>query len=581
MALHSEHDLLQAYLEGTLPDKERASLEARLAREPQLAEALVVLAREEAVYAEWAASHSTTDRVLCEARRTLPGARKPRRLRRIVAVATAVAAIVVFSIFGAYLRRPSLPAASNILAQLEDVQGDVVLVSAEGTILDAEAGQSLYPGQEIRTGGEGSSTAIRVQDSRLVLASETRIRLGPEKPLSDAAWLLVFVSEGILSAELTPRPDGRSVVISSSLAELRGSAGRFSFASLPERTWIESDDGTARVIRKSDGKSLDLVRGQYAIAANNEPLKSQHLPARWSNAKRAFTETASIAGLFFDPEGFSLCTCAGDAIKRRELSSGRVVSSIRLPARKKPARSFAPSRDGNLFAVALADEHQVRLYDALTGVEKASFKNTKRPVTSAFSADGRLLAVSWSAKDGHELRFYDTTLGLERVLLTGHSGAVQGLAFSPRGTFLATIGDRSIKFWDAGHFGHIRSLSKLSYEPRCLAFAPDERALAVGDRKGGIHLIDLATGSERTFAAGHLRELTSLAYSPNGSTLLSGSSDGTARLWHVASGRELATLKTGSQTVSSVTFSHDGLLAATAGADRKIALWDISALDGP
>jgi len=585
MALHADHDLLQAYLDGALTADDRARLEVRLRCQPDLSDALVILAQEEAICSEWAAAHAAADAVLDKAQVAPTDATlirsacyRSRRPRRVALALAATAAAVLLAVVGVYVSRPGPNSAGSILALLEEVQGDVVLVSADGEARNAEAGQAVYPGQEIRTGEEGSSTVIRLLDSRLVLASDTHVRLGREGPVTDASWPLVFVTEGIVSAELAPRPDGRPMIISSPLAELRGSAGRFKLASLPEKTLIESDEGTARVIRKSDGKSLEVKRGHYAIAAHNEPFSSQNMAARWTTPKRSFAETGPIVGLFFDPDGISLVLCAGDSIKRRDLKTGRVTSTIQLQTRKKPPRAFAASNEGNMFAAAPSDERPVRLFDAISGAERAAFKGLKRPVAQAFSADGRLLAVSWSAgKEGHELRLYDTALGLDRLLPTGHTGAVQALSFSGHGKFLATAADRSIRLWNADNFILVRPWMKLSYEPRCVAFSPDERVLAVGDRKGGIHLLDVPTGADCGFLGGHLRDVTALAFAPGGQTLLSASADGTARLWDMTSNREIATLKTGNQPVNAVAFSQDGLMLGTGGADRKVALWDAPA----
>src|SRR5262249_5379531 len=58
VSAHPDAERLQAYLDGELPGDEAAAVEARLKAEPELAEALVVLARDEAVIREWAAAEA-------------------------------------------------------------------------------------------------------------------------------------------------------------------------------------------------------------------------------------------------------------------------------------------------------------------------------------------------------------------------------------------------------------------------------------------------------------------------------------------------------------------------------------------
>ena len=50
--------------------------------------------------------------------------------------------------------RPDPTSSEIVLAMLEDVQGVVDVVSAEGSVRAAQNGQPLYSGQEIRTGEE-------------------------------------------------------------------------------------------------------------------------------------------------------------------------------------------------------------------------------------------------------------------------------------------------------------------------------------------------------------------------------------------------------------------------------------------
>src|SRR5439155_17674783 len=112
----------------------------------------------------------------------------------------------------------------DAVAILEEVQGDVTIVAPDGQVELAENGQSLFAGQEIQTGADDSSTVVRIHDSRLNLASETRLKIGS----GHGAEPMFFLSEGIINAEVLRRP----LVLRSALAELSGKEGKFSFVSL-------------------------------------------------------------------------------------------------------------------------------------------------------------------------------------------------------------------------------------------------------------------------------------------------------------------------------------------------------------
>ena len=64
-----------------------------------------------------------------------------------------------------------------------------------------------------------------------------------------------------------------------------------------------------------------------------------------------------------------------------------------------------------------------------------------------------------------------------------------------------------------------------------LAWSPDGRILAMGDRK--IQLLEVAGGKMRREFTGHEGDIRSLAFSPDGRLLASGSADTTVLIWDV------------------------------------------------
>src|SRR5437667_383490 len=93
-----------------------------------------------------------------------------------------------------------------------------------------------------------------------------------------------------------------------------------------------------------------------------------------------------------------------------------------------------------------------------------------------------------------------------------------------------------------GHEGGVRSV----------AFAPDGKTLAWGDRDTTVRLLDMATRKQRAALRGHGQLVSAVAYSPDGRLLASASNDQTVRLWDTATLKERATLRGHEAWVGSV-----------------------------
>jgi WD40 repeat protein len=197
----------------------------------------------------------------------------------------------------------------------------------------------------------------------------------------------------------------------------------------------------------------------------------------------------------------------------------------------------------------------------------------------AFSRDGHTLASS--GEDG-TVRLWNMNARTEAgAPLRGYSGPVTSVALSPDGNTVASGGDDGmVRVWNVGTHRELGSpMPGYAGSISSVAYSPNGQILAGGDEDGSVRLWDAR--SRRPFGApltGHAGPVTSVVFSPDGRTLASVGDDRTVRLWAVGTSRRLGTgLKCINGGVYSVAFSRDNRLVACGGNNGSVRLWNLRA----
>ncbi|MEU1879744.1 hypothetical protein ABZ470_20720 [Streptosporangium sp. NPDC020072] len=238
------------------------------------------------------------------------------------------------------------------------------------------------------------------------------------------------------------------------------------------------------------------------------------------------------------------------------------------------------SADGAVAATFGMASPSVRLWDAATGSPVGRPLPTGYTGDLALSSDGAMLAVV--DEGGRRIRLWDArTQRPVGVPLSGHTGPIANIAFSPSGGILASVSDDgTIRLWNTATFHEISGLpSGHTLDVTAVAFSPDSRLLVSGGTDKTFRLWDVTTrhlsGSPVT---GSASGIATLAFSPDGRLLATSGSDANVHLWDAVTRQPVGALALGNSesVVNSVAFSPDGRLLAAGNWRGVIRLWDVA-----
>jgi WD40 repeat protein/predicted Ser/Thr protein kinase len=135
-----------------------------------------------------------------------------------------------------------------------------------------------------------------------------------------------------------------------------------------------------------------------------------------------------VASVAFSPDSKVLAASVDKYLSLWDVVTGE--EKPRLKGNIAGTRFVAFSPDGRLLTWGNTEsEGGIRLWDVDTGQEKAAFNNLSGAFL-AFSPDGKLLALG---SPDNTIRLCDMLTGQEKAVLTGHTGVVSSVAFSPDG----------------------------------------------------------------------------------------------------------------------------------------------------
>ncbi len=282
----------------------------------------------------------------------------------------------------------------------------------------------------------------------------------------------------------------------------------------------------------------------------------------------------SIYAIAFTPDGRHVVTGSGDrSVKVWETATGKELKTFAGTAgHQNLVLGISISPDGSLIASGSSD-NTTRIWDFPSSSPLRTLPGSARTATLAVSPDGTRLAGGGS--DGM-LRIWNIADGKEMLKLTGHTGAITGLAFHANGQILASAGsDRTLRFWNLASGQPLAVFAAHAGPIRGIAFQAGGNLLASAGEDGLLKYWNLPPGP-RPALPSHTNGVTALTLAPDNNVLVSGSADRTVHLTNLGNSQLLRSLPGAAGTITSVACNGPLVAAGTAG--HHLLVWQ--AADG-
>jgi len=320
---------------------------------------------------------------------TIPADARGRRIRRVLAaLSTAVCLLVAVGAGVYYLlpdRMPQTPV-DAIVAQASEG----MTLSREGRQLEVTADMNLQVGDTVVVTDVAVATVRYADETSITLRRNAKVEFlagrGTTKRLA--------LHHGEMMAHVTRQAEAPSLEVSTPSVRITVLGTRFLLAATESESRLDVVQGRVRMERNEGGESVDVLQGQFAVAAPDKPLVAKLLPPRVATDQIALyrfdqgqgTTVHDVSG-FEEPlhldageadgirwsdgggaqvEGGAMLASKGPATKVNQAcqSTGELtVEAWIVPSDERqagPARIVTLSRDTLIRNFTLGQEHQVQ-----------------------------------------------------------------------------------------------------------------------------------------------------------------------------------------------------------------------------
>lgn len=194
----------------------------------------------------------------------------------------------------------------------------------------------------------------------------------------------------------------------------------------------------------------------------------------------------------------------------------------------------------------------------------------------AWSPDGTRIA---SASDDQTVQVWDSTTGAHPYTYQGHTKFVNWVAWSPDGTRIASAStDQTVHVWNAVNGAHSYTyrghVGKYIGGVNGVAWSPNGARIASASFDQTVQVWDAVNGAHPFTYRGHTKVVNGVVWSPDGTQIASAGSDKTVLVWNAATGATPYAYQGHTAAVNGVAWSPDGTHIASASSDKTVQIWD-------
>lgn len=339
------------------------------------------------------------------------------------------------------------------------------------------------------------------------------------------------------------------------------------------------------------------INRQREIAENNEQIAIAALDKAEQERKKAekarkeaisardSTEKARIRAVKSEAEAISQREKADSARLAAELATRKaLVNDLAFKADKAPNRSTsfrllemaARIDPGN----SQIEQQLFQNYYGSEGFYSFQLSGHTRAVNSvAFSPDGNQLI---STGEDQTIRVWDVKGQRELYAFTQQGPSVSSAGFSPDGSEIIAVRGTAVLLWNVAADPSKMPANEVSAflkghteNVTAAAFSPKGNKVASAAVDGSIKVWNVNTQKEEFPLTGHSSNALSVAFSPDGSKLVSTSLEDII-VWNMADGNKRFSLAGHTQPINAAVFSPDGTRIASASSDKSIKIWDVA-----